>query len=305
MSRRFLPSILGPRALTKIGSTQLFRAEFIFPTTPLAENLQKTLQGLEADSIVTVTRSASTSAIESVTLSQTERQSGRENFDFYCFLIWPFIESSWLSAVSLLMLTPPTPAPPKAAPRPAVYSVTTPAGTVTKNEQAQETQALPLTTVINHAQLLGKTLYAQGDLSYLEAVNKETLRNSYNQFSAYPNPIISILPSSKDGKIPARVVLNKEWMPLRSKEGGLEAEGVLWDFCERISHGRREGKNRRDGGTVVRRVLGHVELVGTELWNSATDDGKSKKKGGKGKKKVPGQDIQAQARARGNVLSKL
>ena len=41
-----------------------------------------------------------------VGLSDTERRAGRENYDFYCFLIWPFIEASWLAAVSLLGLTP-------------------------------------------------------------------------------------------------------------------------------------------------------------------------------------------------------
>lgn len=44
---------------------------------------------------------------ELVELSEAERLCGRENYDFYCFLIWPFIESSWLGAVSLLGLTPP------------------------------------------------------------------------------------------------------------------------------------------------------------------------------------------------------
>ena len=43
-------------------------------------------------------------------LSNAERQKGRENYDFYCFLIWPFIESTWLAAVSLMSLTPPSPA---------------------------------------------------------------------------------------------------------------------------------------------------------------------------------------------------
>lgn len=44
---------------------------------------------------------------ELVELSEAERTCGRENYDFYCFLIWPFIESSWLGAVSLLGLAPP------------------------------------------------------------------------------------------------------------------------------------------------------------------------------------------------------
>lgn len=40
-------------------------------------------------------------------LSQKERDSGRENYDFYTFMIWPFVEGTWLAAVSLMSLTPP------------------------------------------------------------------------------------------------------------------------------------------------------------------------------------------------------
>lgn len=279
----------------------------------MAENLLNTLQGLEADSIITIDR-ASDGGINSITLHETERLNGRENFDFYCFLLWPFIEASWLSAVSLLMLTPPSPTPTLPAPRPAVYTVA-PVGTDNASSSTsapphsnnQEAAALPLTSVINHAQLLGKTLYAQGDLSYLEAVNKETLRNSYNQFAIYPNALISILPASKDGKILASIRLNEAWLSQRDDKGALVAKGLLWDFCERISRARREGKNRRDGGTVVRRILGHVELVGTKLWASELETKSGKGKKGKSGKTdvVSGQDIQAQARARQGVLSKL
>lgn len=70
-------------------------------------NLEKTLRGLEADDVVTVSRNATGEAL-SAELSATERTRGRENFDFYCFLIWPFIESTWLGAVSLMGLTPPS-----------------------------------------------------------------------------------------------------------------------------------------------------------------------------------------------------
>jgi hypothetical protein len=93
---------------------KLFRGEFIFPTEGLEVNLDKTLRSLEADNVIKVTRqstidSSSTPAgtVEWVELSDAERESGRENYDFYCFLIWPFIEASWLGAVSLMMLTPP------------------------------------------------------------------------------------------------------------------------------------------------------------------------------------------------------
>lgn len=69
-------------------------------------NLENTLQGLEADDIITLTRDDMSQAI-AAELSNNERTRGRENFDFYCFLIWPFIESTWLGAVSLMGLIPP------------------------------------------------------------------------------------------------------------------------------------------------------------------------------------------------------
>jgi hypothetical protein len=85
--------------------SQLFRGEFIYPTEGLAVNLENTLRGLEADKIIELVRN-SDGKIAMVGLSDIERAAGRENYDFYCFLIWPFIEASWLGAVSLMGLTP-------------------------------------------------------------------------------------------------------------------------------------------------------------------------------------------------------
>ncbi|KAI5198422.1 acyltransferase [Aureobasidium subglaciale] len=223
--------------------SQLFRGEFIFPTTPLAENLTNTLTGLEADNIIAIKRSENDgSTIESISLDESERLSGRENYDFYCFLIWPFIEASWLGAISLLTLTPPF-------------------------ANASQQTSLPLNSVVTQAQRLGKTLYAQGDISYLEAVNRETLRNAYTRFAE--SGIIFITSPSKDGKVPAAVYLTPEWMPERTEDGQIKAQGKLWEYCESISKARREGKNRRDGNTVVRRIFGLVDLVGTGLWKDA------------------------------------
>lgn len=86
--------------------SSLFRGEFIFSGEGLAVNLDKTLMGLEADKVITMTRNDK-GVITTLGLSDEERIVGRENYDFYCFLIWPFIEASWLAAVSLMGLTPP------------------------------------------------------------------------------------------------------------------------------------------------------------------------------------------------------
>ncbi|KAK4989518.1 hypothetical protein LTR50_003125 [Elasticomyces elasticus] len=237
--------------------SQLFRGEFIFPTTSLAENLDTTLRELEADDVIFVTRDPDKpSKVVSVGLSDAERASGRENYDFYCFLIWPFIEASWLGAISLMMLTPPAPT--------ATF------------ESDEETHTAPnpnvwleLNKVQDQAQLLGKTLYHQGDLSYFEAVNKETLKNAYLRFEE--EGIIAVS-RSRDSKVPATVRIDQAWMPRRNDQGGLKAGGKLWEFAERTNHFRREGKNRRDGATVQQRVIGMVQLVGQILWGDALDE---------------------------------
>jgi hypothetical protein len=233
--------------------SQLFRGEFIFPTEGLDHNLAKTLAGLEADNVVKITRSESAGAIEWIELSPYERETGRENFDFYLFLIWPFIEAAWLGAMSLMMLTPPL------------------------SHSTSTTSWLDLKAVQDRAQLFGKTLYHQGDLSYFEAVNKETLKNAYTRFEEEGMVVVT---KPKD-KSPATIRLADDWVPVRGTTG-IIAEGPLWRFAERISSSRREGKNRRDGKTVQSRVLSLADVVGKDLWEGAVvggnaEEGQAKK----------------------------
>ncbi|KKK13032.1 hypothetical protein P175DRAFT_0498482 [Aspergillus ochraceoroseus IBT 24754] len=220
--------------------SQLFRGEFIFPPDGLTTNLENALRGLEKDKVITVTRDSSGAPLY-VELSDTERQCGRENYDFYCFLIWPFIETAWLGTVSLLGLTPPLNGP--------------------------KDVWIDLSKAQNNAQLLGKTLYHQGDLSYFEAVNKETLKNSYERFAEEG---IIIVARSKEPRASAKMRLAPEWTPERDPDSGkLLPQGRLWDFMELIAQSRREGKNRRDGATVSSRVLTMSDIVGRKLFESA------------------------------------
>ncbi|TGJ83630.1 hypothetical protein E0Z10_g5136 [Xylaria hypoxylon] len=220
--------------------SSLFRGEFIFPSEGLAVNLEKTLIGLENDRVIKLQR-CEKGAISSIGLSDEERLAGRENYDFYCFLIWPFIESSWLAATSLMGLTPPI-------------------------HQKEETW-IEVAQAQNTAQLLGKTLYHQGDLSYFESVNRETIKNSYQRFEE--EGIIYAV-KSKDAKSPPRLCLSSEWRaPRDPQSGALLASGKLWDFIERIASSRREGKNRRDGATVSTRVLRLADALGAQLFKKA------------------------------------
>ncbi|KAB8069262.1 acyltransferase [Aspergillus leporis] len=220
--------------------SQLFRGEFIFPPEGLTTNLENTLQGLEKDDVITVSRDPSGTPT-SIELSYAERRCGRENYDFYCFLIWPFIEASWLGSVSLLGLAPPI------------------------NEQKDIW--IDLKKAQDSAQMLGKTLYHQGDLSYFEAVNKETLKNSYQRFAEEG---IILVRKGKESRAAPVMKLAPEWTPERDPSSGkLVARGRLWDFTELIAQSRREGKNRRDGATVSSRVLAMTDLVGRKLFEGA------------------------------------
>ncbi|KAJ5746199.1 hypothetical protein N7520_011381 [Penicillium odoratum] len=221
--------------------SQLFRGEFIFPPEGLATNLENTLKCLEADDVIQITRDSSGTP-QFVELSEAERLCGRENYDFYCFLIWPFIEASWLGAVSLLGLTPPLDGPRE------IW--------------------INVKKVQDSAQLLGKTLYHQGDLSYFEAVNKETLKNSYQRFEEEG---IILVAKVKDSKAGPTLRLAPEWTPERDPHTGqVLSRGKLWDFTELIAQSRREGKNRRDGATVSSRVLKMSDVVGRQLFLNAS-----------------------------------
>lgn len=130
---------------------------------------------------------------------------------------------------------------------------------------------LDLAKTQDAAQNLGKTLYHQGDLSYFEAVNKETLKNAFQLFEQEG---IITLNKNKGKKIPVTVKLADGWTPSRDRNrGGIIPEGKLWSFIETIAKSRREGKNRRDGATVSTRVLVLADKVGRQLFESAATPG--------------------------------
>ena len=207
---------------------QLFRGEFIFPPEGLTMNLENTLRVLEKDQVITVTRDSASQPLY-IELSDQERHCGRENYDFYCFLIWPFIEASWLGTVSLLGLTPPLDGP---------KDVWIDLSKVQNNAQLVR-PAKHLRPASSNVIQLGKTLYHQGDLSYFEAVNKEALKNSYDRFAEEG---IILVAKSKEARAPAKMKLAPEWTPQRDPETGkLLPQGRLWDFMDSIAQSRREG----------------------------------------------------------------
>lgn len=92
-------SILYEDLLQEIGFvSQLLKTEFIYKPGRLEMITRDTIDALvKADILATDKETGD----EFVTLSPAEAQNGRENFDFFCFLLWPFLECYWLSCGGL------------------------------------------------------------------------------------------------------------------------------------------------------------------------------------------------------------
>lgn len=217
--------------------SRLSRGEFIFRAGQgLEHNLQDALQGLVNDEVLEIQESEGQERM--IGLCKAERLRDRENFDFYCFLLWPFVDAAWLGAVSLLCLVPPA---------------------------NSRTTWIDMKRAQGIAQTFGRTLYHQGDLTYFEAINTEAIKNAYSRFQE--EGIINVSQKGT-GKAALSVQIASEWMPKRDEtSGSLRAQGRLWDLIGKISEYRREGKNRGDEATMSTRALRIASKLNQELFN--------------------------------------
>ncbi|KAI9217267.1 acyltransferase-domain-containing protein [Blastocladiella britannica] len=150
--------------------SQLFKREFIYPPGGVLDNMNRTLKLLVSNGV----------------LSSVDRILDREKFDFYNYLIWPFVETYWLACLSLLILDPT---------RSWLDEDDRLNGT--NQGQGQETGAgssdptvAPVSATwfmesqfADRAQDLAKTLYYEGELTYFESINKEILKNAWTSFA--------------------------------------------------------------------------------------------------------------------------
>jgi hypothetical protein len=115
-----------------------------------------TLDRLVSSNVVVIGKDESKTGSDDlwVTLSAEERRTGRETFDFYCFLLWPFVETYWLCAVSLYTILP------------------------DKETNPDGLYWIDWKVFMDRSQIFGKTLYYEGDISYFESISKETIANA-------------------------------------------------------------------------------------------------------------------------------
>eukprot|EP00835_Amoeboradix_gromovi_P000602 NODE_22_length_38364_cov_0.248661.p5 type:complete len:623 gc:universal NODE_22_length_38364_cov_0.248661:15996-17864(+) len=127
--------------------SRLLKFEFIFRSNPIKDNLMDTLSRLERDGIIS-------KFDDTLVCLKPLVGSPREKFEFYCLLVWPFIESYWLATVSLYSLY--------------LYY---------KHKKHNESCSTARFMQINMD--IGSTLHYQGDLFFMESINKDNIFNAW------------------------------------------------------------------------------------------------------------------------------
>jgi hypothetical protein len=200
--------------------SRVMKGEFIWNTEGIEVNLQTATQRLSKDGVIEIGEGW-------IELSDKERQRGRELFDFYCFLLWPFIETYWFEGVCLLALTPLTPL----------------------------SEPVLVKDFEKAVQLLGKTMFHQGDVSYITAVSSETLQNALQYY--YTLGAIKMVKGAK--KKDLRIQLTDAWVPKRDAHGKIVRGGRLVEHVRQIGASRKEGSrsgvmNTQLGDDLMRMV---------------------------------------------------
>lgn len=255
--------------------SRLLSGEFVYGPDGISTNLAQTLDGLVAEDVLVVQVDPATGE-KLVSISEGEIEHGKEVFEFYCFLVWPFLDGFWLTLVSLFSLTP-----------------------VADAEEGKLVW-VDEKEFLNNVQALGKTLYHQGILVYYEAVNKEILKNAVSHFVS-EGIILKGIPRDETvdpagGALPgapptgsSALAIHPSWLPTRYGASALSssllasdltpldihAEGRLYDLCESVAQLRRLVRVRRDVPTLSARVLQMTSSMGIAFkkrWELRVDE---------------------------------
>ncbi|CAN6631932.1 hypothetical protein TRVA0_013S01662 [Trichomonascus vanleenenianus] len=218
--------------------SRLLSKEFVYGPNGLETNLDQTLAKLEAQDVVELDNTG-TDLYVKLTSSLYPIGNDHETFDFYCYLVWPFMDGFWLASVILFALTP-------------------------KLNEKDSVVWVEEKELLNIAQMLGKTFYHQGHLTYYEAVNKELLKSALNEYHEM-GIIIKQKSLDRKGK-PVMVAIAKDWVPARFDVSANTTEeqrkifrhsdilptGKLYSFSELISESRHKTLRHHDMASTIK-----------------------------------------------------
>ncbi|RDW37636.1 acyltransferase-domain-containing protein [Yarrowia lipolytica] len=287
--------------------SKLFSGEFVYGIDGIQTNLEHTLASLQQMGVIECSPDLNVEqGVGHITITLEEIDRDRQTLEFFGFLLWPFADGYWLAALAMFALVP-TEADYEER---AKYLLTVPDSariTATKDPLTLWVQEKEL---INQAQVLGKSLYHQGQINYYESVNKEMLKDALTQFVAEG---ILLARRSSSGRSPLLVAINPDWLPSRAVRkldafnrlntgldtstnvvqiGEITPAGKLYDFLEAISYGRRKVSQRNITDMRVIRMADDLaqkfttrQLMSIDEASRPLDDALVKVSGGKGKKR--------------------
>lgn len=201
----------------------LLSGEFVYQPEGFEANLHESLHKLSHQGVITSDYLTS----DVIELSVNELNAGCEYLDFYCFLLWPFIDGYWAASVGLLSLSQ------------------IPAGV-----EVPERQFYDL------IQSLAKTLYFQGEITHYEAVNKEMLKAAYQHFEA--QGIVNRNASNRS------LHITHDWRADPAVDGRI-SPGRLTKYSEDIAIARNRPLRHGVTPALNQRVVHHAAMLAKKL----------------------------------------
>jgi len=124
----------------------LFHLEFIYKEDPeMEEDYQSTLKSLVGKGILNLTKRGNENVISLVPQAKSQ-------FEFFCGLLWPFIESYWITCLLIFQVKP---------------------------------DGVPITSILERCQWLADNLHKQGKCYSGESISKDTLQNALNFYMTF------------------------------------------------------------------------------------------------------------------------
>lgn len=203
--------------------SSLLANEFVYKPEGLDMNLSRTLEILEKQNVVTMRGQ------DEIILNVQEIVHGLPVFDFYCYLVWPFIDGYWSTCLSLFALPP--------------------------NSEITERDFLKM------AQKIARTLYAEGEIVHSEALNKELIKFAVGRFAS--DGIVQQWRTA-DRNVPMMSVTPR-WQPKVDAEGHIMLEGPLYELTEEIARSRNKKLKYGVFMSVSARMLDIIQPVAASI----------------------------------------
>lgn len=177
----------------------LLSEEFVYREEHGAPQLMETLIQLEAQNILRISG-------DEVSISEKELENGMQLVDFYCYLLWPYVDGYWVVGLTLLIMPP--------------------------------GDSIRVKDFLRLAQTIAHSLYKQGSLIHSEALNQQMLQFALAHFTSKG---LVIKRKTQTGE--AEIALASKYVPEVSSAGVISVDSPLYRFTDEIHQLRNKPRS--------------------------------------------------------------